>query len=447
MKNILILGAGQSTPFLIKYLLDEANKNDWFVTVADYNLAAAQEKVNGNTHGQAIEFDVNDETLRHRLIQDSDIVINLLSPTFQHLIALDCLNFEKHCVTASYTNPKVKALEKDVVRKGLLFLNEMGLDPGIDHMMAMSLVQSVRDKEGIIKEFISYGSGLPAPEVKSNPLDYCITWNAKNVVMAGADGAQFMEDGKIKVLNHSEVFQRTWPVEVEGIGKLEAYPNRDSLIYLDVFKLSKVYTMIRGTLRYPGWSETWNKLVHLGLPNDKMVIPNLGERSYLELTEMFLPMNVTGARIEQRVANYLGISPTGKIMANFEWLGLFSKEKIGGNPLTAADAMVGVLREKMPLPENGRDMVILLHEMLVEFPDGKQKKYTSRMIDFGERNGITAIAKTVGAPAAIAAKLILQNELPLSGTQIPTHPAIYTKILKELELLGLKFDEKIEEVN
>lgn len=446
MKNILILGAGQSTPFLINYLLDEAKKNNWFVTVCDRDINAAAEKVNGQQNGQALEFDVNDEQMRHSLISKSDIVVNLLSPLFQHLISLDCLNFGKHCVTASYTNPKVALLNNDAIRKGILFLNEMGLDPGIDHMMSMALVHKVREGKGIITDFISYGSGLPAPDVKSNPLNYCITWNAHNVVMAGYDGAQFMENHKIKVVDHNKVFKRTWPVEVDGVGTLEAYPNRDSLIYLDLFKLKYVKTMIRGTLRYPGWSETWNHIVSLGIPNDKMIIPHLSEKTYAEFTEMFMPMNVTGARIQERVANFLGISRTGTIMQNLEWLGLFSDEKIVGDPKTATDVMVDILNKKMPLPDGKRDMVILLHKMKVEYPDGRKKKYTSSMIDYGEPNGITAIAKTVGAPAAIAAKLILKGELPLTGTHIPTHPIIYNKVLKELENLGLKFVEKAEDI-
>lgn len=447
MKNILVLGAGQSSPYLIKYLLDNAESHSWFITVADMNLQLALSRINDNPHGNAIEFDVNDESLRNRLISNSDIVINFLAPTFQYVIALDCLKHSKHLITASYENPRVAELHKDAMRKGILILNEMGLDPGIDHMSAMNIINKIRQRSGLITSFISYGSGIPAPEVNANPLNYCITWNARNVVMAGEAGAQYMELGKIKLLPHYEVFQRTWTVEVDGVGTLEAYPNRDSLIYLDVFKLEKLHTMIRGTLRYPGWSETWNQIVRLGIPNENLKIPNLGNKTYAEFTEMFLPLNSSGTKLSARLANFLGINPTGKIMQNIKWLGLLSDEVIGGNVRTPAEVMIKIMSEKMKLPPNGRDMVVLVHEIEAEFPSEKTKeKITSTLVDYGEPNGLTAIAKTVGLPAAIAAKLVLAGEIPLTGCHIPTHPLIYSKVLNELEYFGIKFREKVEKI-
>ena len=447
MKNVLILGAGQSAPFLITYMLEQAEKYDWVVTVADMNYDAACKLVCNHPKGNAVEFDVNDENLRNTLIKKADVVVNFLAPTFQYLIALDCLHHSTSVITASYESMRIEDLNKDAQRKGILILNEMGLDPGIDHMSAMQLIQGVRDNGGYITSFISYGSGLPAPEVDSNPLKYCITWNPRNVVLAGNAGAQYMEEGHIKILPHYEVFQRTWAVEVEGLGKFEAYPNRDSLIYQDLFKLNKVKTMIRGTLRYPGWSETWLQIVRLGIPNESLKIPNLSECTYSEFTEMFLPLNVSGTKLETRVANFLGINPTGKIMDNLTWLGLFSEEKIGGSVQTAVDVMRDIMINKLPLPKGSRDLVALIHEIEAEYPDeNKKRKFTSTLIEFGKPDGLTAIAKTVGAPAAIAAKLLLLNELPITGTQIPTHPIIYNKVLEELKELGLEFKEKVEEV-
>lgn len=443
MKNILILGAGQSAPYLISYLLNEGKKNNWLVTVCDMNIENAKAAVNGHPNGNAIEFDVNDEPLRHTQIKKADIVINFLTPMFQHLIALDCLRFGKHCITASYENPRVADLNTDANRKGILILNEMGLDPGIDHMSAMTIIRRIKDNGGWINSFISYGSGIPAPEVKSNPLDYCITWNPRNVVTAGDAGAQYLEGGKIKLVPYHGVFRRTWPVEVEGIGTLEAYPNRDSLLYQKIFKLQNVDTMIRGTLRYPGWSETWNQIVKLGIPLDTLELPDISEMTYREFTEMFLPLNVSGPKLEARIANYLNISPTGTIMKNFKWLGLFDDKKIGKHYKTAVHLMTDIIKHKMPLPEGARDMVILQHEIEAYYPELKKKEKTvSTMIEYGEPNGFTAISKTVGAPAAIAAKLILKGELPLTGCQIPTHPMIYTKVLEELKTLGIEFVEK-----
>lgn len=446
MKEILILGAGQSTPYLIKYLLNEAQKNDWFVTVGDLSLENAQKAVNNHPNGNAIHFDINDAALRGTYFEKADLVVNMLSPVFQHLVALDCLNHNAHMITASYENPKVRDLDADLNRKGLIVLNEMGLDPGIDHMSAMKMIHQVQNSGGIIKAFLSYGSGVPAPEVESNPLKYCITWNPRNVVRAGEVGAQYMERGSIKVLSYHHVFNRTWAVEVDGVGTMEAYPNRNSLIYQEIFGLKNVDTMIRGTLRYPGWSETWQQIVRLGLSNDTMPIPNLNEYTYRQFLGMFLPLHAPGARLEQRVANLLRINPTGKIMANLKYLGLFSEEKISDAPSTASEVMIQLLVKKLPLPEDGRDMVILQHEMDVEFPDSKDgtQRLKSTLIEYGEPGGYTAMSKTVGLPAAIAAKLILTEQLPLTGCQLPTHPVIYEPVLEELEKLGIRFKEEAQ---
>ncbi len=448
MKNILILGAGQSAPYLISYLLNEAEKHEWFVTVCDRNYELACERVGNHPRGTAMEFDVNDEALRHAQIKNADVVVNFLAPPFQFLIAQDCLHYGKHVITASYQNIRIPDLHKDAQRKGIIILNEMGLDPGIDNMSAARMINNIHDQGGIVKSFISYGSALPEPNINANPLNYCITWNARNVVMAGESGAQYMEDGKIKILPHYELFQRTWDVDVDGVGRLEAYPNRDSLAYLDIFKLEHVDTMIRGTLRYPGWSETWRNIIKLGLPNEIMVIPDLPNRSYAELTEMFLPLSASGNKQDARVANLLGINPTGRIMENLKWLGLFSDEKIGGNAKTATDAMVQLLYKKMPLPEGARDMVALVHEIIAEYPDNgnKREKITSTFVEYGDPGGFTSIAKTVGVPAAIAAKAIMQGNLPLTGCQLPTHPIIYNTILDELKLMGMDFKESIEEL-
>lgn len=445
MKNILILGAGQSAPFLISYLLEEAQKNNWFVTVADRNLKLAQDAVNAHSHGNAIEFDVNDSEKRHSLLKKNDIVVNFLTPTFQYLIALDCLTFGTHVVTASYENPRVAELNNDAKAKGILILNEMGLDPGIDHMSAMKIITRIREKGGTISSFISYGSGIPAPEVKSNPLQYCITWNPSNVVTAGDAGAQYMEEGKIKLLPHHKVFDRTWDVEIENLGTFEAYPNRDSLLYQKIFNLKKVSTMIRGTLRYSGWSETWNQIVKLGLYLNTLTLPEISDRRYRDFTEMFLPLNVAGNKLEARLANYLGISPTGSIMKNLKWLGLLSDEKIGENFKTPMDLMTDLIKRKMPLPEGARDMVILHHDITADFgPNTKREKIVSTLVDYGNpETKITAIAKTVGAPAAIAVKMFLKGELNLTGCHIPTHPEIYNKVLDELDLIGVRFKESV----
>ena len=445
MKHILILGAGQSTPYLINYLLNQAEEHDWFVTVGDLDIASAQKAINNHPRGNAIQFDINDQAMRATHFEKADLVVNMLSPVFQQLVGLECLNHTADMITASYENPGIRDLNPDLNRKGLIFLNEMGLDPGIDHMSAMKMIHYVQDKGGVITGFLSYGSGVPAPEVQSNPLRYCITWNPRNVVRAGEVGAQYMEEGKVKVLSYHHVFNRTWAVEVNGVGTMEAYPNRNSLIYREIFGLTHVQTMIRGTLRYPGWSETWQQIVRLGLTNDTMPVPDLAQHTYREFLEMFLPLHASGSKLEQRVANLLRINPTGKIMDNLKFLGLFSKEVIGGNPATVADVMIDLLKKKLPLPAGQRDMVVLLHELDVVYPDegGRKERLRSALIEFGEADGFTAMSKTVGLPAAIAAKLVLTDQLPLTGCQLPTHPVIYEPVLSELQNLGIRFNEEI----
>jgi len=446
VKQILVLGAGQSAPYCIAYLLEHAAAQDWFITVGDIDLDLARRRINGHPRGSAIRFDINDSTLRATQFEHADVVVSMLPPHFMDLIAWECVNHGCHMISVSYRDKAVRDLDVDAHRHGLLLLCEMGLDPGIDHMSAISLIRRVREDGGRIGSFCSYGSGIPAPDQPQNPMRYLITWNPRNVAMAGEKGAQYMENGKIKIVAYPHVFHHTWTVEVEGVGTLEAYPNRDSLSYMNAFGLKDVHTMIRGTLRYPGWSETWSQIVCLGLPNENARIPHLADRTYREVVEMFLPLNVSGPKIETRLARFLGISPTGGIIENMRWLGLFSDEKIGCEGDTAVNMLVHALNRKMPLTDDLRDIVVLVHEMEVEYPDQDRsnERITSTLVAKGEAGGFTAMAKTVGLPAAIAVKLLLRDELPLTGSHIPTHPSIYEPILREIADEGLRFTEERE---
>ena len=348
-------------------------------------------------------------------------------------------------ISVSYQDRRILELEQDAHRRGVLLLTEIGLDPGIDHMSAAQLVHRLREKNGIIRTFQSYGGGLPAPDTIDNPMKYVVSWNPRNVVMAGENGAQYLEDGKIKIIPYHNVFQHTWSVDVPGIGLMEAYPNRDSLYYQEQYGFSDAETVIRGTLRYPGWSETWFYIVRLGLPNEKLTIPNLAEKTYAELTEMFLPADTTSGDLEQRVANFLNISPTGQIMGNMRWLGLFSDEKIGLNIETSAGVMTHLLSKKLQLNDDAHDMVILQHKIEVEYPNenNRRERILSTMIHYGEKAGFSSMAKSVGLPAAIVAKLLLLGKLPLTGCHIPTNQEIYNPVLNELAEEGFKFTEII----
>lgn len=442
MKHVLVLGAGQSAPFLIAQLLNDAERHDWFVTVADRDVELARRRLNEHSRGNAISLDATELSLLAAEVKKAHVVVNFLSPRFQHAVARTCVEHGKHMVSASYRDQRIREMDREARRQGSLIVNEVGLDPGIDHMSAMRMIHDVKARGHRVLKFASYGGGLPAPDNADNPLRYAITWNPRNVVMGGEGGAQYLIDGKIKIVPYHEVFHRSWRFEVPDVGLLEAYPNRDSISYRALYGLEDTDTMLRATLRYPGWSETWCQLVRLGLPNEELRIPNLARRTWAELLEMFIPRDITGLHLEQRIATYLGISPTGTIVQNMRWLGLFDDTPSGASGETMADALVHLLRTKLVLSPHGRDMVVLAHEMVTEDVTGERERVVSVMTHFGKPGGFTAMAQTVGLPAAIAVKLILTDELPLSGSYIPTHPALYGPILAELEAAGIRFTEK-----
>jgi saccharopine dehydrogenase (NADP+, L-glutamate forming) len=449
MKHILVLGAGQSTPYLIYHLLERAAELDWQVTVGDLDENLARARVAGHPRGSGIRFDVNDEILRSAQIEQADVVINMLAPMFQSLVAWDCVRHGTHMLSVSYRDRSARDLSPDAERKGVLLLCEMGLDPGIDHMSAMAVIERVRAEGGRITRFCSYGSGVPAPDQEQNPLRYAITWNPRNVVMAGEHGAEYMEDGHVKLVPFHHVFHRTWPVDVVGVGRFEAYPNRDSLSYQRSFGLDNAHTVIRGTLRYPGWSETWAQLVRLGLPNETLRIADIHERSYRDVVEMFLPMTRNQEPVEERVARFLQISPTGVIMQKLEWLGLFSSAKVVCTGNTPAAMLSHLLQERMPLAPGMRDMVIILHELDVHYPAGDRpdERISSTLVAEGDPDGFTAMAKTVGLPTALATELLLTDKLGLAGTVIPTDRSIYEPILRDIAAAGLEFSEKVVTLN
>jgi saccharopine dehydrogenase-like NADP-dependent oxidoreductase len=446
MQRILVLGAGASSPYLIHHLLELGHEHDWFVIVGDRDPVAAGRRVRGHDRGSAMEFDVNDLELLSSEIERADLVVNLLAPRFQPTIALECVQIGRPMVSASYRDDKIRDFDGDAGRKGVLILTEVGLDPGIDHMTAMSVIDRVRARGGEVVSLESYGGGLPAPDTLDNPFGYVITWNPRNVVMAGERGAQFLDRGKVRIVPFHHLFQNSWPVEVPGVGSMEAYPNRDSLSYRELYGIPEVESMIRGTIRHPGFCETWTQIVRLGLPNETLHIPDLAERTWAELVEMFLPTQVAGDDLASRVANFLHISPTGQIMQNLAWLGLFSGEPTGVDGDTSAAAMVELLNRKLRLNAEARDMVVLQHDFLVRYPkdDDRRERIIATLVAYGEPGGFTAMAKTVGMPAAIAAELILTDRIPLTGCQIPTHPAVYKPILTELEKHGLRMVEQVE---
>lgn len=446
MKDVLILGAGQSSPFLIRYLLDQASEQGWRISVADRDVELARERIDDHPCGRTLEIDMADTIRLGELVDEHDVVVSLMPPNFQALVGWACVQHGTHMVSASYRDRSLRDLDSDARKRGILLLPEVGLDPGIDLMSATKILADVRSRGGIVESFESYGSGVLQPESRANPLRYGITWNPRNVVMSAENGACYLELDKIKVVPWHNVFRHTWPIDVPGVGRMEAYPNRDSLTYREILGIEQTHTMIRGTLRYPGYCEVWSQIVRLGLPNEELVVPGLHEKTYAELTEMCLPRSLTGTRLQSRVANYLNISATGEIMEKLEWLGIFDDTKIGQGATTPAEAMIELLRRKLVLNEDECDTVILQHEVEVcyEQGDARRERIVSTFVHRGDPGGMTAMARTVGLPAAIAVKLLMTGEITMRGSQLPTHPQIYEPILAELENEGLRFEETVE---
>lgn len=460
MKQVLVLGAGRSAPYLVRRLLQMAAESGWLVTVGDLDRAAAERLVAGHPRGTAIRFDVNDASLRDARISEANVVVNMLAPAFQHLVAWDCVAHGTPMLSVSYRDERVRALDTDARRRDVLLLSELGLDPGIDHMSAMALLDRMRAAGGRVRAFRSYGAGIPAPGQDAGPLGYWITWNPRNVVMSGVLGAQYKENGRIKLVPHHRVFRHTWPVEVEGVGRLEAYPNRDSVSYAQAFGLEGADTIVRATMRWPGWCDTWNQVVRLGLPNENLRVPDLAERSPREVLEMFLRDEAGGSGgnragrpesaggIEARTAELLGIPPDGAVMRNLGHLGLFEEGPLGCPGETPAAMLIHLLATRLPLPPDGRDVVILRHELEVEDtgsgagPGGERgaERIVATMVTEGDADG-TAMARTVGLPTALATRLLLDGELSLTGSLIPTHSSVYRPVLAALEEEGIRFVE------
>jgi len=446
MRRVLILGAGRSAPFLIKRLLEGAAAHDWQVTVADRDLALAETRIAGHPCGRAIALDAADEQQMASWIGAADVVANVLAPAFQGRVARLCVEAGVHMVSVSYLQNETRNLDSWARERGVLLLGEMGLDPGIDHMMAARAVGEVTAAGGVVRAFRSFGSGVPAPDSRSNPLQYLVTWNPWNVATSGWAGAQYLLDGRIRLVPHGRLFHHTWPVDVDGIGRLEGYPNRDSISYLEDFGLNGVHTMIRGTLRYPGFCETWSKVVNLGLTNDTIRIPNLGARSPREVVEMLLPIPVPADRVEAAATLFLELNPTGQLMKNLRYLGIFDSEPTGCAGDTPAAMLSHLLETRLAPPPDSRDAVIIVHEMEVEFPDSGRaaERRIDTMVEFGDPARMSAMARAVGLPTAVAVEKLLNGELELRGCLLPTQPEICDAVLGQLRAEGLEFKQRVE---
>lgn len=435
MNKVLMLGAGLVARPGLRYLLD----NGFFVTVADQAADRAGALLAAHPGGRAVAWTTDDTAELRKLVGEADLAISLLPATYHAMVAEECLAQKKPMVTASYVSPAMRALDAKARAAGLLILNEIGVDPGIDHMSAMKVIDGVRKKGGKTISFRSYCGGLPAPDANTNPWGYKFSWSPRGVLAAGKNPARYLKDGKEVNIPAPELFGDTHMLDVPGFGELEAYPNRDSMGYMDLYGLTEAGTVFRGTLRYKGWCSALRKIAHSGLLDDKE--RDLKGMTYRRFTAA--AMGLEPATLEKDIAAKFGVQPDFHGIQWLAWLGLFGDERLPVEKGSPIDIMAARMAAKMAYAEGERDLLVMHHEFIAEYPDGRREKLTSTLVDFGIPGGDTAMARTVSLPVAIAAKLMLEGKVKGSGVQIPVSPAIYEPVLKELEEMknGIHFRE------
>jgi saccharopine dehydrogenase-like NADP-dependent oxidoreductase len=499
MKQILLFGAGKSATLLIDYLLSNAEAENWKVIIADADRKLAESKINNSPFAKAVSFDIADEKKREHYISQSDLVFSMLPPALHFLVATDCVKYSKHLLTASYVDEQIRSLKKEIETKKLFFLCEMGLDPGIDHMSAMKIIDEIHSRGGMITSFKSHCGGLVAPESDDNPWHYKISWNPRNIVLAGKAGAHYKENGEEIKLGYEELFTPDRMVEIPDIGYLSWYPNRDSLSYTSLYGLEDSQTFIRTTLRHPDFMFGWKNLVELKLTDEtpqyetdkknllgifkehldkngfgewlqqkmserfeetKDMLLNLtklidaeqeAREEGEEIPESFISADEKGnlkemeiGDIKTRAASFLAhkMHEANLTLKLLMFLGLDDNQTTMNKGLcSAADILQFALEKKLSLGPEDKDMIVMLHEIEYEIR-GQKSEVRSSLVVKGENSLRTAMAKTVGLPLGIAAKLILNGQIKLTGLHIPTVREIYDPVLKELELHKIKFREE-----
>lgn len=441
MRKILIIGAGRSASSLIKYLLDKSESENLLLTIADLSEALANKKTGNHKNARAISFDVCNDEQRKQEIQQADIVISML-PAHLHIeVAKDCIFYKKSMITASYISEEMKSLDSQAKENQIVLMNEIGLDPGIDHMSAMKIMDEIKSIGGKIILFESFCGGLVAPESDTNLWNYKFTWNPRNVVVAGQGGAaKFIQEGTYKYIPYHKLFRRTEFLEVEGFGRFEAYANRDSLKYREIYGLQNAETCYRGTIRRVGFSKAWDVFVQLGMTDDTYILDDSEHLSNRDFVNLFLPYHPTDS-VEIKLRHQLKIDQDDVIWDKLLELDLFSKSVVTGlKNATPAQMLEKILSYKWTLQPEDKDMIVMYHKIGYEI-NGEQKQIDSTMVCLGDDQTYTAMAKTVGLPVAIATLKILNGEIKTTGVQLPISKEVYLPILKELEQYGVVFKE------
>ncbi|MBL7847895.1 MAG: saccharopine dehydrogenase NADP-binding domain-containing protein [Cyclobacteriaceae bacterium] len=440
MKSLLVLGAGRSSSALIDYLLEQAPKHNWKVTVGDISEAAARERIGNSPHGKPISFDVKKEGAEN-VIAAHDLVISVLPAMLHPVVAKFCLKYKKHLLTASYVSQDMNSFHAEATKAGLLFLNECGLDPGIDHMSAMQVMDRIRAEGGDLFSFESFTGGLIAPETDpGNPWRYKFTWNPRNVVMAGQGTAKFLQEGQYKYIPYQQLFKRVTPVDVPGYGKYEGYANRDSLGYRALYGLQGIKTMLRGTLRNEGFCAAWDVLVQLGCTDDSYTMEGVAEMTHRSFLNAFTGYHPT-RKLEEKIAKQAGVAVDGPEMAKLRWSGFFDDNPVGLTEGTPAQVLEHILNKRWKLDPQDRDLIVMWHRFRYA-KDGHGREVQATLIATGDDAIHTAMAKTVGLPLGIAAKLLLEGKIKARGVVVPVTKEFYDPILAELKKLGVELVEK-----
>lgn len=440
MKTILVLGAGLVAGPAVRYLLSQ---EDVQVRVADQIKAKAEALIAGHPRGVALSMDVRDAAGLSQAVADADIVISLLPWTLHPKIGRLCLEQKKHFITASYVKAEMRAMDHEAKEKGLLFLNEVGVDPGLDHMSAMQVIDRVRSEGGRIDSFFSYCGGLPALESNNNPLGYKFSWSPEGAMLAATNDGRYMEHGKIIAVPGSDLFRHYWLKSVPGAGVFEAYVNRDALPYLDIYGLKGASGIYRGTLRNIGYCETWDFFKQIGLLNQKMKF------DFNEVTPREVMANIVhceGPDVRAAVADYLGVPVHSLTLKKLEWLGLLSDRKLNLGVASVFEMFAHTLKQRLVYEEGEMDLLVMHHEFEALYPDTPRQRIQSTLIDFGIPDGDTSMSRTVGYPVGIAARMVAEGKIGLTGVQIPVHRDIYEPILAECDRLGIRFKEQVSDL-
>lgn len=442
MQNILVAGAGKSSTYLIEYLLTNASKNKWNVIVADGDSAAIARKLNRHPNGEAAVFDINNKAQREALVKRADIVLSLMPPHLHILLAQDCLKHKKNLITSSYISDEMKAMDAAVREAGLMFMCEMGLDPGIDHMTASKIINSIHKVAGRITSFKSYCGGLIAPESDDNPWHYKFSWNPKNIITAGMGGAKYLHNGKQVEVPYEKMFEQNKKIKISGLNALAFYPNRDSLKYLDLYDVASIKTFVRATLRYPSFCRGWDAVVKLGLTDQTDTFDTKGA------TNVSWVRSKTGCAAKQdirdHIATKLDLPKDDKVIALLESIDLFEEKTLPAGTMCSGDILLSLLQEKWRMADDDKDMVVMHHEIEYEHK-GRMINLASSMVLKGEGGEHSAMARTVGMPMAILASLVLTKKLkPPVGVLLPVMQSVYRPVLRELEYNGITFTDEVE---